>query len=376
MSIAQRAHNTRDTVCGRTKQSISQEVCAEAGVEKEEWVMKAGVEVVEGRAGYGGMVGDSARGKRSSRCGHGCPLPAHLGQLPSKVQCSAPPRDDTSGAVLGPTSRRHVRCSAQSYLEMTLYLQCSGHLEMTSNVQYSACLEMTRQCHLDLSNLRVAGCLAYAGSDPVTSMRTSSVTELGHCGMLATPSAIHFQLRAYTAVDLAIPDPPETPGEAARAQHDRYAPDGRDDIPAVVKPNWEGEGGHWAEDPGGSYCECRGSAAPFLCGSADYMLVIILAINLRLRVRRMDVETAWLDSELDEELDGTLPSGLEVDGCRYGGLRKALYRLKQVGKARFETGDAVVMGYDSRICKSGTEPCLKYTMTADLLVLCGRLRGQ
>ncbi|KAK3237695.1 hypothetical protein CYMTET_52247 [Cymbomonas tetramitiformis] len=98
-------------------------------------------------------------------------------------------------------------------------------------------------------------------------------------------------------------------------------------------------------------------------------LVIILALNLCLRVYHMDVETAFLNSELQEVLYVRLPSGLRYDGRSYARLRKAVYGLKQAGRAWFVTSDAFIMGYDERMQKSQVEPCLYYLHDGDLWVI-------
>ncbi|KAK3246272.1 hypothetical protein CYMTET_44184 [Cymbomonas tetramitiformis] len=98
-------------------------------------------------------------------------------------------------------------------------------------------------------------------------------------------------------------------------------------------------------------------------------LVIILALNLCLRVYHMDVETAFLNSELQEVLYVRLPSGLRYDGRNYARLRKAVYGLKQAGRAWFVTSDAFIMGYDERMQKSQVEPCLYYLHDGDLWVI-------
>eukprot|EP00854_Cymbomonas_tetramitiformis_P001530 gene1530-biopygen1392 len=83
----------------------------------------------------------------------------------------------------------------------------------------------------------------------------------------------------------------------------------------------------------------------------------------------MDVETAFLNSGLDEELYVRLPSGLEHEGRRIARLWKAVYGSKQAGKEWFDNSDAFILGYDSRMSKSSMEPCLYYIMEGDLIVL-------
>ncbi|KAK3235370.1 hypothetical protein CYMTET_54426 [Cymbomonas tetramitiformis] len=98
-------------------------------------------------------------------------------------------------------------------------------------------------------------------------------------------------------------------------------------------------------------------------------LVIILALNLGLKVYHMDVETVFLNSELQEVLYVRLPSGLRYDGRNYARLRKAVYGLKQAGRAWFMTSDALIIGYAERMQKSQAEPCLYCLHDGDLWVI-------
>eukprot|EP00854_Cymbomonas_tetramitiformis_P034630 gene34630-biopygen34654 len=100
--------------------------------------------------------------------------------------------------------------------------------------------------------------------------------------------------------------------------------------------------------------------APYTQLSSVRLVLTLLTLNLGLVVYHMDVETAFLNSLLDEELYLRLPSCLEFDGCRHAKLKKAVYGPKQSGKAWFETSDSFIMGDDSRMKKSDVEPCLYY----------------
>ncbi|KAK3250613.1 hypothetical protein CYMTET_40017 [Cymbomonas tetramitiformis] len=98
-------------------------------------------------------------------------------------------------------------------------------------------------------------------------------------------------------------------------------------------------------------------------------LVIILALNLGLDVYHMDVETAFLNSTLGEDLYVRLPRGLEYQGRTCAKLLKAVYGLKQAGKEWFDTSDAFIMSYDKRMRRSDVEPCLYYIQDSDITVI-------
>ncbi|KAK3260902.1 hypothetical protein CYMTET_30164 [Cymbomonas tetramitiformis] len=97
-------------------------------------------------------------------------------------------------------------------------------------------------------------------------------------------------------------------------------------------------------------------------------LVIILALNLALEVYHMDVETAFLNSTLEEVLYVKLPRGLEYQGRTCAKLLKAVYGLKQAGKEWFETSDAFIMSYDERMRRNDVEPCLYYIRDSGITV--------
>ncbi|KAK3273516.1 hypothetical protein CYMTET_18248 [Cymbomonas tetramitiformis] len=98
-------------------------------------------------------------------------------------------------------------------------------------------------------------------------------------------------------------------------------------------------------------------------------LVITLALNLGLVVYHMDVDTAFLNSVLEEDLYVCLPRGLVYGGHRCAKLLKAVYGLRQAGREWFDTSDAFIMGYDSRMQRSDVEPCLYFIRDAALQVI-------
>ncbi|KAK3239766.1 hypothetical protein CYMTET_50334 [Cymbomonas tetramitiformis] len=98
-------------------------------------------------------------------------------------------------------------------------------------------------------------------------------------------------------------------------------------------------------------------------------LVIIQALNLGLDVHHMDVETAFLNSTLGEDLYVRLPRGLEYQGRTCAKLLKTVYGLKQAGKEWFDTSDAFIMSYDKRMRRSNVEPCLYYIRDSDITVI-------
>eukprot|EP00854_Cymbomonas_tetramitiformis_P034034 gene34034-biopygen5441 len=98
-------------------------------------------------------------------------------------------------------------------------------------------------------------------------------------------------------------------------------------------------------------------------------IVITLALNLGLMVYHMDLDIAFLKSVLEEDLYVRLPRGLVYGGHRCAKLLKAVYGLKQAGREWFDTSDAFIMGYDSRMQRSDVEPCLYFIRDSTLQVI-------
>ncbi|KAK3274015.1 hypothetical protein CYMTET_17777 [Cymbomonas tetramitiformis] len=73
-------------------------------------------------------------------------------------------------------------------------------------------------------------------------------------------------------------------------------------------------------------------------------IVIVLELNLGLDVYHMDVDTAFLNPVLEEDLYVRLPRGLEHGGHRCAKLLKVVYGLKQADKEWFEAFDAFCDG--------------------------------
>ncbi|KAK3288566.1 hypothetical protein CYMTET_3961 [Cymbomonas tetramitiformis] len=98
-------------------------------------------------------------------------------------------------------------------------------------------------------------------------------------------------------------------------------------------------------------------------------IVITLALNLGLVVYHMDVDTAFLNSVLEEDLYVRLLRGLVYGGHCCAKLLRAVYGLKQAGKEWFDTSDAFIMDYDSRMQRSDVEPCLYFIRNTTLQVI-------
>ncbi|KAK3285522.1 hypothetical protein CYMTET_6876 [Cymbomonas tetramitiformis] len=94
-----------------------------------------------------------------------------------------------------------------------------------------------------------------------------------------------------------------------------------------------------------------------------------MALNLGQVVYHMDADTAFLNSVLEEDLYVRLPPGIVYGGHRCAKLLKAVYGRKQAGREWFDTSDAFIMGYDSRMQRSDVEPCLYFIKGTELMVI-------
>jgi hypothetical protein len=89
-------------------------------------------------------------------------------------------------------------------------------------------------------------------------------------------------------------------------------------------------------------------------------MLVALATCHDLLIHQMDVKTAFLNGELDEEiymnqLDGFVPPGQENKVCR---LRKSLYVLKQTPKQWHEKLDRTLISVDFVVNETNT--CVYY----------------
>ncbi|KAE8887010.1 hypothetical protein PF005_g31320 [Phytophthora fragariae] len=103
--------------------------------------------------------------------------------------------------------------------------------------------------------------------------------------------------------------------------------------------------------------------------------------NKRLKIRQFDIETAFLNGTLDEDVNMAVPQGVRADGGLVCKLRRSLYGLKQAAAVWFKTIRAafVEMGFVQcradpclfvRLGKNGQSPVYIVLYVDDLLVGC------
>jgi hypothetical protein len=84
-------------------------------------------------------------------------------------------------------------------------------------------------------------------------------------------------------------------------------------------------------------------------------------------IQHVDVVTAFLNAKL-ELVYVRFPTGIELEGCKFGKLNKSIYGLKQAAHWN-KLSNKALMGYVPGIKRSEKEPCLFYLMTEKLKVL-------
>ena len=100
-------------------------------------------------------------------------------------------------------------------------------------------------------------------------------------------------------------------------------------------------------------------------------VLVALASIYKLHIHQMDVKTAFLNGDLDEEIYMQQPEGFVVKGqekkvCK---LNKSLYGLKQAPKQWHEKFDKTLLSFDFKI--NSTDECVYYKVVGeDKIILC------
>jgi hypothetical protein len=106
------------------------------------------------------------------------------------------------------------------------------------------------------------------------------------------------------------------------------------------------------------------------------------AAQENLEVHQVDIKTAFLNGELEEEVYVTQPPGFENGGSQVCRLKKALYGLKQAPRAWYQTLDGVLEKHGFSSCMSDAgiyvaadadEPMYLVLFVDDMLIMCKNL---
>lgn len=99
-----------------------------------------------------------------------------------------------------------------------------------------------------------------------------------------------------------------------------------------------------------------------------------------LEVHQVDIKTAFLNGDLEEEVYVTQPPGFENGGPQVCRLRKALYGLKQAPRAWYKTLDGILEKHGFRSCMSDAgiyvstdtnmDPMYLVVFVDDMLIMC------
>ena len=111
-------------------------------------------------------------------------------------------------------------------------------------------------------------------------------------------------------------------------------------------------------------------------------VLLAKAAQENLEVHQVDIKTAFLNGELEEEVYVTQPPGFENGGSQVCRLKKALYGLKQAPRAWYQTLDGVLEKHGFSSCmsdagiyvtKDTTEPMYLVLFVDDMLIMCKNL---
>ena len=111
-------------------------------------------------------------------------------------------------------------------------------------------------------------------------------------------------------------------------------------------------------------------------------VLLAKAAQENLEVHQVDIKTAFLNGDLEEEVYVTQPPGFENGGPQVCRLRKALYGLKQAPRAWYQTLDGVLEKHGFSACmsdagiyvtKDSTDPMYLVLFVDDMLIMCKNL---
>ena len=102
----------------------------------------------------------------------------------------------------------------------------------------------------------------------------------------------------------------------------------------------------------------------------SFRILLTIAANLDLQLSHLDVKTAFLNSDLAENLYIRLPEDATDDkGNSTAKLVKSIYGLKQAAHDWHKTSEKFILNFDNRIKKSSVEPCMYFLVTHNLQVV-------
>ena len=97
-------------------------------------------------------------------------------------------------------------------------------------------------------------------------------------------------------------------------------------------------------------------------------MCLAIAVNYNLKPYQLDVEQAFLNSDLDTLIIMKLPSGLTIEDKSYVKLNKAVYGLKQSPNLWYNLCYETIIYCENRLQRSKTDPCLFYYVSKELIV--------
>ena len=123
-------------------------------------------------------------------------------------------------------------------------------------------------------------------------------------------------------------------------------------------------GGHKQKEGDGTY---DATFAPTASLTTQRMC-LTLAVNYNLKPYQLDVEQAFLNSDLDTLIIMKLPPGLIIEGKSYAKLNKAIYGLKQSPNLWYNLCYETIIQCESLLQRSKTDPCLFFHVSKNLII--------
>ena len=99
------------------------------------------------------------------------------------------------------------------------------------------------------------------------------------------------------------------------------------------------------------------------------LVCLSLSTTLKLKRYQLDVEQAFLNTELDRPLYMSLPAGVTLEEKRYVKLHKAIYGLKQAPNLWYLACRIAIEKSEPRLTRMKSDPCFFFCLTKELVAL-------
>ena len=95
-------------------------------------------------------------------------------------------------------------------------------------------------------------------------------------------------------------------------------------------------------------------------------ICLLLSLAVQYDIDQMEVVSAFLQSELDGDINMNIPEGLQKESNLVFKLKKSLYRLKQANRVWNKILDVTLKQYG--LNQSKTEPCIYFLVNENIII--------